>query len=53
MFPWTVRVPLAVIALWSAIGLATLAGQSGATSSKNDIEWRFFVGDAGPTRYRA
>ena len=52
MFPWRVRVLLAVIALGSAIGLsATLAGQSGASSSKNDIEWRFFGGDAGATRY--
>ena len=52
MFPWTVRVLLAVIALGSAIGLsATLAGQSDASSSKNDTEWRFFGGDAGATRY--
>jgi len=43
---------LAVIALGSAIGLsATLAGQSGAGSPKSDIEWRFFGGDAGATRY--
>src|SRR5918995_1258236 len=51
MFPWRVKVILAVIAIGSAIGLsATLAGQSGASSSKNDIEWRFFGGDAGATR---
>src|SRR5687767_7693415 len=52
MFPWRVRVPLAVIALGSAIGLsATLAGQGGASASKSDAEWRFFGGDAGATRY--
>jgi quinoprotein glucose dehydrogenase len=52
MFPWRLRALLAVIALGSAIGLsATLAGQSGAGASKNDIEWRFFGGDAGATRY--
>ena len=52
MFLWTVRVLLAVIALGSAIGLsANLAGQSGASSSRSDTEWRFFGGDAGATRY--
>ena len=52
MWPWKVRMLLAVVALGSAIGLsATLAGQSGVRSSKNDIEWRFFGGDAGATRY--
>src|SRR6186997_1659455 len=52
MWPWKVRMLLAVVALGSAIGLsATLTGQSGAGSSKSDIEWRFFGGDAGATRY--
>src|SRR5688572_7387684 len=52
MFLWRVRVVLAVVALGSAIGLsATLAGQSGASASKSDTEWRFFGGDAGATRY--
>src|SRR5688572_32358370 len=52
MFLWRVRVLLAVIALGSALGLsATLAGQSGASSSQSDTEWRFFGGDAGATRY--
>ena len=50
MSPWKVRMLLAVVALGSAIGLsATLAGQSGSGSSKSDIEWRFFGGDAGAT----
>ena len=52
MWSWKVRMLVAVVALGSAIGLsATLAGQSGAGSSKSDIEWRFFGGDAGATRY--
>src|SRR6187399_243920 len=52
MFSWRVRVLVAVIAVGSAIGLsATLAGQSGASVSRNDIDWRFFGGDAGATRY--
>ena len=52
MLPWRVRVPVAVIALGSAIGLsATLAGQGGASSPQKDIEWRFFGGDPGATRY--
>ena len=52
MWPWKVRMLLVVVALGSVIGLsATLAGQSGAGSSKSDIEWRFFGGDAGATRY--
>ena len=52
MLPWKVRVLLAVVALGSAIGLsATLAGQTGAGSSKSETEWRFFGGDAGATRY--
>src|SRR5687767_3509755 len=52
MFVWRVRVLLAVVALGSAIGLsAALAGQSGASPSTSDTEWRFFGGDAGATRY--
>lgn len=52
MFQWKVRVLLAVVALGAAMGLsATLAGQSGATSSSSDTEWRFFGGDTGATRY--
>ena len=52
MFLRKVKALLAVVALGSAIGLSpTLAGQSGAGSSKSDIEWRFFGGDAGATRY--
>ena len=43
---------LAVVALGAAIGMsATLAGQSGTSSSKSETEWRFFGGDAGATRY--
>ena len=52
MFVWRVRLLLAVVAVGSAIGLsATLAGQGGVSSPNNDIEWRFFGGDAGATRY--
>src|SRR5688500_18009566 len=52
MFQWRVKVLLGVGALASAIGLsATLAGQSGASSSNSDTEWRFFGGDPGATRY--
>ena len=47
MWSWKVRMLVAVVALGSAIGLsATLAGQSGASVSRNDIDWRFFGGDA-------
>jgi hypothetical protein len=54
---WRVRVLLVVVALVSAIGVsgiglsARLAGQSAASSSRSDTEWRFFGGDAGATRY--
>jgi glucose dehydrogenase len=57
MFLWRVRALLAVVAVVPAIGIsaiglsATLAGQSGASVSKSDTEWRFFGGDAGATRY--
>src|SRR5215218_906081 len=52
MFLSAVRVPLAVVAIGAAIGLsATLAGQTGASSSGSETEWRFFGGDAGATRY--
>ncbi len=52
MFLRAVRVLLAVVALGSAIGFsATLAGQTGGSSSGSDSEWRFFGGDAGATRY--
>ena len=57
MFGWGVRVLLVVAAAVSAIGVsaiglsATLAGQTASSSSKSDVEWRFFGGDAGPTRY--
>src|SRR5215510_10140417 len=52
MSQWKVRTLLAVVGLVSAMGLtATLAGQSGAGSSQRDIDWRFFGGDAGATRY--
>ena len=52
MFLCEVRVLLAVVALGAAIGMsATLAGQTGASASKSETEWRFFGGDAGATRY--
>ena len=52
MFLREVRVLLAVVALGAAIGMsATLDGQTGASSSKSETEWRFFGGDAGATRY--
>ena len=52
MFLCEVRVLLAVVALGAAIGMsATLDGQTGASPSKSETEWRFFGGDAGATRY--
>jgi len=43
MFLRHVKVPVAVIALGSAIGIsATLAGQTGAGSPTSETEWRFF-----------
>src|SRR5688572_28818881 len=52
MFVREVRVLLAVVALGAAIGMsATLDGQTGASGSKSETEWRFFGGDAGATRY--
>src|SRR5688572_32047481 len=49
---WRVRALLAVVAVAMAVGLsAALAGQTGATPSTGDTEWRFFGGDAGATRY--
>ena len=37
-----------VAALWVS---ATLAGQTGASASKGETEWRFFGSDTGATRY--
>jgi hypothetical protein len=52
MFLRDVRVLLAVAALAAAIGMSSsLAGQTGASSSSSETEWRFFGGDAGATRY--
>jgi quinoprotein glucose dehydrogenase len=52
MFLRDVRVLLAVVALAAAIATsATLAGQTAASTSKSETEWRFFGGDAGATRY--
>ena len=41
-----------VVALVAALGVsATLAGQTGASPSKGETEWRFFGSDNGATRY--
>jgi quinoprotein glucose dehydrogenase len=46
------RVIPAVVALAAASWVsATLAGQTGASPSKGETEWRFFGSDAGATRY--
>src|SRR5262245_8017614 len=42
----------AVVALVAALWVsATLAGQTGASQSKGETEWRFFGSDTGATRY--
>ena len=44
--------PAVVVALVAALGVsATLAGQTGASASKGETEWRFFGSDIGATRY--
>src|ERR1051325_4255488 len=52
MFVGAMRVVAAGVALGTAIAMsAALAGQTGASASKSETEWRFFGGDAGATRY--
>ena len=47
-----VRVLPSVVALAAALGMsAILAGQTGASASKGETEWRFFGSDNGATRY--
>ena len=44
--------PAVVVALVAAVWVsATLAGQTGASASKGETEWRFFGSDNGATRY--
>ena len=47
-----VRVLPVVVAFAAALGVsATLAGQTGASASKGETEWRFFGSDSGASRY--
>jgi quinoprotein glucose dehydrogenase len=44
--------PVLLVALAAALWVsATLAGQTGASPSKGETEWRFFGSDTGATRY--
>jgi quinoprotein glucose dehydrogenase len=46
------RLAAAVVAIVAALWVsATLAGQTGARTSKGETEWRFFGSDNGATRY--
>ena len=52
MSVFRVRYPAVVVALAAAVWVsATLAGQTGASPSKGETEWRFFGSDNGATRY--